>query len=44
MVAQETKEIDEINSLLTLIGLDIVYRKNIKKSQDIKGNTQDETG
>lgn len=31
LVAQETKEIDEINSLLTLIGLNIVYNKNKKK-------------
>ena len=44
MIAQETKQIDEINSLLTLIGLDIVYWKNVKKSQDIKGKAQNETG
>ena len=44
MVAQETQEIDEINSLLTLIGLEIIYRKNAKKSQDTEGKKQDETG
>ena len=31
LIAQETSEIDEVNGLLTLIGLDIVYRKNAKK-------------
>ena len=31
LVAQETAEIDVIDSLLTMIGLDIVYRKNIKR-------------
>lgn len=31
LVAQETNEIDEINSLLTLIGINIVYNKNKKK-------------
>lgn len=31
LVAQETDEIDEVNSLLTLIGLNIVYNKNKKK-------------
>lgn len=31
LVAQETNEIDEVNSLLTLIGLNIVYNKNKKK-------------
>lgn len=30
LIAQETTVIDEVNSLLTLIGLDIVYRKNAK--------------
>jgi type III pantothenate kinase len=30
LIAQETDEIDEVNSLLTLIGLNIVYRKNAK--------------
>ena len=30
LIAQETDEIDEINSLLTLIGLNIVYNKNKK--------------
>lgn len=32
LIAQDTDEIDEINSLLTLIGLNIVYNKN-KKSK-----------
>lgn len=30
LIAPETHEIDEVNSLLTLIGLNIVYRKNAK--------------
>ncbi len=30
LIAQETNEIDEINGLLTLIGLDILYKKNKK--------------
>ena len=30
LIAQETGEIDEINSLLTLIGLNMLYRKNTK--------------
>ncbi|MGI5848850.1 MAG: type III pantothenate kinase [Christensenellales bacterium] len=33
LIAQETSNIDEINSLLTLIGLDIVYRNNAKKAR-----------
>jgi type III pantothenate kinase len=30
LIAQETSEIDEINSLLALIGLNILYKKNAK--------------
>lgn len=30
LVAQETEVIDEVNSILALIGLDIVYRKNAR--------------
>ncbi len=30
LIAQETFEINEVNSLLTMIGLDIVYKKNAK--------------
>lgn len=33
LVAQETPAIDEVNSLLTLIGLDIVYKKNKKSNK-----------
>ena len=31
VIAQETHEIDEVNSLLTLIGLNILYHKNNKR-------------
>lgn len=34
LIAQETEVIDEVNSLLTLIGLDIVYRKNAKPKKE----------
>ena len=30
LIAQETHEIDEVNSLLTLIGLELVYRRNMR--------------
>lgn len=33
LIAQETDEIQEINSLLTLTGLNILYRKNAKKGK-----------
>lgn len=33
LIAQETEVIDEVNSILTLIGLDIVYRKNAKPAK-----------
>ncbi len=39
LIAQETTVIDEVNSLLTLIGLDIVYRKNIKNSKTRRDNS-----
>ncbi len=35
LIAQETEMIDEVNSLLTLIGLDIVYRKNTKPKKEV---------
>jgi type III pantothenate kinase len=31
LIAQETDEIDEVNSLLTLTGLNILYHKNTKR-------------
>ena len=34
LIAQETEEIDEVNSLLTLIGLNIVYHKNEKRPKN----------
>ena len=34
LIAQETDEIDEINVLLTLIGLNILYRKNAKTQRN----------
>jgi type III pantothenate kinase len=37
VIAQETQEIDEVNSLLTLIGLNIMYHKNAKR-QRIEGD------
>jgi len=37
VIAQETQEIDEVNSLLTLIGLNILYYKN-KKRLRIEGS------
>ncbi len=40
LIAQETTVIDEVNSLLTMIGLDIVYRKNSKNVKSRKDDTQ----
>ncbi len=37
VIAQETPEIDEVNSLLTLMGLNILYHKNAKR-QRIEGD------
>lgn len=37
LIAQETQEIDEVNSLLTLIGLEIVYRRNARTVKAGKG-------
>jgi type III pantothenate kinase len=37
VIAQETHEIDEVNSLLTLIGLNILYHKNARR-QRIEGD------
>ena len=34
LIAQETEVIDEVNSVLTLIGLDIVYRRNVKPKKE----------
>ena len=37
LIAQETNEIDEINSLLTLIGLNLLYKKNSKNKDEGEG-------
>ncbi len=34
LISQDTEVIDEVNSILTLIGLDIVYRKNAKPKKE----------